>query len=415
MSEQTVITVAYAYPLQASAVEQITEFKRTRPNVSIVLEDYSQYATVDNDLAGEEKPDIVITDPSHTLTNIVSDDTVSMQLYQNNLYVDLVPYLEKDDVLNFDNLFGCVRRLFDDGNSGMWGISTDIEFDLLLGSPALAGEYPEKGHWNLTEMLDCLDSPPENKEKIYGYTRHLYSILIAQGYGYFIDGSTCSFDSEEFVRYLEFMKNLPADYKTEWRQTSPVAYLLDLRFPERDQALTREIMSGRIVFDEGHITGVRGLLITLFPEENSLIPVGYATKNDSGCRVRADNTYIITTHAEDPGLCFELLKAFFGYGVEYTDKYSFGWPLFTRRDHFRTAIDECTEIFRDVRTPTPEEYAEICDLLDSMGSPIIEDTPEDVWNIVNEEMSAFFTGMGTAEECAKKIQSRVSIWLSEHE
>jgi hypothetical protein len=298
----------------------------------------------------------------------------------------------------------------------MWGISTDIEFDLLLGSPVFADEYPAKGYWNLTEMLDFLDSLPETKEKIYGYSRiEVYGVLIAQAYAYFIDGNTCSFDSEEFIRYLEFMKSVPADYRTEWKKISPVAYIQDLPFMEREQALSREIMAGRIVLDNGSINSIPNLMMTLYPEENALIPVGYATKNDSGYRVRADNTYIITTHAENPDLCFELLKAFFAYGVEYIDKYSFQWPVFTRKDHFRTGVEECTDIFSDIRALTEGEYTEICDILDSMGSPIIEDTPEDVWNIVNEEMSAFFSGMGTAEDCAKKIQSRVSIWLAEHE
>ena len=68
-----------------------------------------------------------------------------------------------------------------------------------------------------------------------------------------------------------------------------------------------------------------------------------------------------------------------------------------------------------IRPLTEEEYAGLYDILDHAGSPILEDTPEDVWNIVNEEMSAFLSGMGTAEDCAKKIQSRVEIWLAEHE
>jgi hypothetical protein len=46
--------------------------------------------------------------------------------------------------------------------------------------------------------------------------------------------------------------------------------------------------------------------------------------------------------------------------------------------------------------------------------PIIYNTSEGVEDIVGEEVSAFLAGMGTAEECAGKIQSRVSIWLAEH-
>ncbi|MBP3292375.1 MAG: hypothetical protein J6N32_01365, partial [Clostridia bacterium] len=64
-------------------------------------------------------------------------------------------------------------------------------------------------------MLDFLDSLPEGREKIYSYsqTNAYNNVLTTQGYGYFIDGGTCSFDSAEFLRYLEFIETLPEDYK----------------------------------------------------------------------------------------------------------------------------------------------------------------------------------------------------------
>lgn len=35
--------------------------------------------------------------------------------------------------------------------------------------------------------------------------------------------------------------------------------------------------------------------------------------------------------------------------------------------------------------------------------------------IVEKEISAYLAGVGTADDCAEKIQSRVEIWLAEHE
>lgn len=433
MSEQNVITIAYAYPLQASAVEHITEFKRTRPNVSIVWADYSQYATEENECAGEEKlcfdlvngfvePDIVLTasNAAYASANLLSDDMVITQLYRNNLYVDLVPYLETDDELNFDTLFGCVRRLFDDGEGGMWGISTDFEVDMLLGSPAYAEDYPEKGYWNLTELLDFIDSLPADVEKVYDckQTSIRYSLLIAQGYGYFIDGNTCSFDSAEFLRYLEFIKSLPSDYR-EWQKTSPAAYLRNLSLTEQEPAFRQALGTGKIALSDEFFSSCRSLALTLFPDDKNPAPVpltvGYATENDSGIRVRADSTYVITTYAEDPALCFELIKSFFANDIKYTGPYSFYQPLYTRKDLFRAAMDECADFFNDIRPLTEEEYAGLFELFDNMGSPILDDTPEDVQSIVIEELSAYLSGMGNAEDCAKKIQSRVNIWLAEHE
>ena len=55
------------------------------------------------------------------------------------------------------------------------------------------------------------------------------------------------------------------------------------------------------------------------------------------------------------------------------------------------------------------------DMLDRGGTPILDRIPDAVAAIVNEEISAFLAGVGTAEECAAKIQSRASIWLAEHQ
>ncbi len=438
MSNQTVLTVAYAYPLEAVTVEHIMDFKRTRPNVSIVLEDYSQYAEAGNTRAGEAKlcfdlvngliqPDVIIIEAGGTL---LGDDRVMTQVVKNKLYIDLVPYLEKDDILNFDNLFGCARRLFDDGEGGMWGISTDFGIDILYGSAALLEEYAEKGYWNLDEMLDFLESIPDDVEKIYNYNR-MQGANIAQNYGYFIKDGTASFESEEFIRYLEYLKTVPATYD-EYRQTSPVADIAN-SISQRDKLIYEAMAAGKIALNRTQFS-YREAHDILFSEET--VPIGYATNSDSGFLVGAGTSYIITTHADDPDVCFELVKEFFNNKEEVF----FYHPLFMRKDLFLPAlIDQSTpdeiqlmseEDYRAycksigipaaprAKAPTPlteDEIAELYEILDNMGSPIIERTPEAVADIVTEEMSVFFSGMGTAEDCARKIQSRVEIWLSEHE
>ena len=69
-----------------------------------------------------------------------------------------------------------------------------------------------------------------------------------------------------------------------------------------------------------------------------------------------------------------------------------------------------------VSIPTTEDFARLEAFLDNdAGYPLTERVPPEITSIISEEISAFFGGVGSAEDCAKKIQSRVSIWLSEHE
>ena len=49
------------------------------------------------------------------------------------------------------------------------------------------------------------------------------------------------------------------------------------------------------------------------------------------------------------------------------------------------------------------------------GSPMTDTIPTEVTNIITEEITSFSGGAKTAEDCARVIQSRVKIWLAEHE
>ncbi len=54
-------------------------------------------------------------------------------------------------------------------------------------------------------------------------------------------------------------------------------------------------------------------------------------------------------------------------------------------------------------------------LSDNAGEPFTDAFPPELYEIVKEEIDEYLAGMGTPEDCAKKIQSRVSIWLAEHQ
>ena len=62
------------------------------------------------------------------------------------------------------------------------------------------------------------------------------------------------------------------------------------------------------------------------------------------------------------------------------------------------------------------EAAKMLDWFDNkIGLPLTKSVQVEVSDIINEEISAYLSGIRTAEDCAGIIQSRVSIWLAEHE
>ena len=221
------LTVAHTCALEPAMVDHIRTFNREHPGVQLVIEDYSRFASNADPRGGETQlcfdllnagfqPDIILTDASAVT---LSEQSVAFQITKNDLYVDLAPYLKNDAELRYDDLFACIPRLFDDGKGGMWGVSAGMEITGKKAVPERLNGMADRGCWTLEEMLDCFDARPEDTDILYGASRVLHvSNWIAQGYGYFIDGQTCSFDSELFRRYLRFVKSLPADW-AEWQRS----------------------------------------------------------------------------------------------------------------------------------------------------------------------------------------------------
>ena len=58
---------------------------------------------------------------------------------------------------------------------------------------------------------------------------------------------------------------------------------------------------------------------------------------------------------------------------------------------------------------------EVEKMLDEAGTPLRLMDDQEILYIVRDEVMSFLSGVGTSEDCAKKIQSRVSIWLAEHQ
>jgi hypothetical protein len=137
---------------------------------------------------------------------------------------------------------------------------------------------------------------------------------------------------------------------------------------------------------------------------------------ESGIRIDGDLAHSVTSYAEDPDACFDLIRSFFTMdGIRHYIEYSGAdVPFFTLKplyEEVQYAKRWDGSYVWDV--PTAEELDWVYDLLDNAGTPWLESTPDELGVICREEISAYFGGLGTAEECADKIRSRAGIWMAE--
>ena len=64
---------------------------------------------------------------------------------------------------------------------------------------------------------------------------------------------------------------------------------------------------------------------------------------------------------------------------------------------------------------TEKDEQELVDWLDNeVGQAVTEYVDSEIYDIINEEITSYLSGIKSADECAKIIQSRISVWIAEH-
>lgn len=431
LAEVTVIEFAHAYMLEDNIYAQIIAYDQAEKDVSVIIHDYSKYNSYEDPDAGAWKlvtdilngiisPDIVFGNPN---------DTEITQLVENKLYTDLTPYFESDDTVNPDTVFGCVQNAFTDSEGKMWGITPFFFLSSVLSTNEILGEYADGDTWTLEEFLDFSEQYGANL--MFGLTQEFAAEYMESVYGIFCDteNAVCTFDSPLFSRYLEFLKSLPTDEEYERVELGQVAYSDRYYYHKNGTVPLREYSFGE---------GLLGLKYLFGTDDFKVI--GFPTDGDSGAVLFSRMAFVVTDKAENPEACWEFIKAFMhtDYGIWmsgpgttamknlYLDDVMKNRGKMIRKyedgkyfDDEQAKIYESMGISISTAPYTLEEWDEETiikglEYLDSEGMRLSDRLPSAVTDIIYEEISAYLADRGTVDDCAKKIQSRVSIWLSEN-
>jgi len=405
--------------------KNIVAFNKAHTDVRIIEKNYTADGTdvetatrnlLNDILNGLYQPDIVTAE---TVNDMI------VQLYRNDLYTDLYP-LMGDELKN--DLLGCVTRTFETDTGELWAIGTNLMIDTLTGPRKLLGN---RTGWTVTEMLELAKNLPEDMVLYESLCKQqsLSSWLGKNWHHLFIDEetNTCRFDSDEFIELLEYLGTLP---KT-WEDAAEL--LADYREPGVRWAPHQ---TGHVALAPNHIF----LVDSWFNGEHrffdsDVVCIGYpTTEGENGSIVRM-MPYIITSFCESPDLAWEFIESIIRPET-YT---TFGQTLPVLRSQLQqlcTAEYECyTHIspnggahggkLSDIHEPEPgyvqytfteRHERELLDFLDNIaGQPVSTLSDDVIADILSEEITSFFGGAKTSEECASVIQSRVSIYLSENE
>ncbi len=415
VKEKQVLTLAMAYT-DWGVRKQVIKFNKESDEYRIKLVDYSAlYATqedytagltrLNTDIASGKTPDIILIDTEMPIDSYIS----------KGLFVDLKPYMEKDEELDINNFMPNILEAFSVNGKYYTLVPS---YNILTIAAKTSDVGPEKG-WTVKEAQDILASKPEGTEFLPGMTKNEMLINCMNMAGtQFIDKETgkCSFDSEEFIQTLEFINTFPKEIGEE--------YYNDEYWQNYD-SMWRD---GRVLASTYYLGDFRSynyMQKGTFGEKVTLI--GFPSGDGDGSVIMPSMQIAISSKSKNKDAAWAFLRGFL------TDEYQSdvgNLPLSIKR--MEELADEATQrpYYYDDKTKveydeyvyingvevmiepmTAQEADEYKQLLYSFTSPYRSDSS--VFKIIEEETASYFAGQKSAKDVATIIQSRAQLYINE--
>lgn len=398
--------------------QRVVEYNRNSQEYKITIKDYSEYATyedydnsvtvLNNDIISGNIPDI-----------LVANDRLPMSKYiAKKMFADINGFIKDDEELSQVEF---VQNVFDafSVKGKLYYIIPGFTARTVIGKSAIVGD---RTSWTMEDMLNLKKSLPEGTTMIEGLSRpYFFSTVMEYCGNDFIDVETgkCAFDSPAFIELMEYAKTLPEEFTYE------DDYWMYYESQYRDE---------RTILMNAYINTIKGFNYTLngyFGEDISYI--GFPNASGMGAYVdySYNGAYCIADKSSNKKGAWEFLRYYL------TEEYQGNPDLYmlpTRKDIFVQKAQEARN--RPYWLDENGEKQEYDDYFYMNGEEILIEPMsqdqidklvnyiysidnayyhnEDIINIINEEMDAFYTGQKSAEDVANVIQRRAQVYVDEN-
>lgn len=391
---------------------RILEFNKNNPEYEIELTSYADYTDgadrMNIDMVSGNIPDVIIMGTQ-------LNNTVPVENYiSKGLFADIYKFIDSDPEMKRSDFLKNVLKAYE-VNGRLYQVVPMFMIETIVSKTDLVGET--RG-WTMDEFIDFVDAHPDSTPFGDFVTKNdVLEMFINSCYENYIDMGTgkCSFDSDEFIRLLEFCNRFPAEYSEEdFRQFN---YYTDVLM---------KLRSGERLFSREYINDFSEIRILEKGDFNAAVTFkGYPTKSGNGSSIQGGKSFAITAKAANPKGAWQFVRYFLA--EEYQDNlyylpvrvsslekkaeackerpYSidpFGEKQYYDITHFGIIIGENTD----------EDNEKLLDFIKSVDSVYHDDRY--VRAIVEEEAGAYFSGQKSAEQVAEIIQNRVQNYLDEN-
>ena len=415
--------------LSAGAVsDAVLRFNRSQDRVRIHVRDYGDYVQGEDYDAGITK--LVTEILAGDMPDLLALESLPYaQLAAKGLLEDLYPWLDADAELSREDFFENVLKSMEAGGK-LCQVSPGFAIITLMGASERVGETPG---WTYDDYEAALAALPEGGTPLGpGVDRNMIlEVCTYLNLDRFLDweSGTCRFEDPAFLRMLAFCASFP-----------------DAGAPDGDSSDGTRIAEGRQLLVFTSIYSMDDVVYNdqLFPGGSTYI--GLPVDEGSGNLLTPSAGYAMSASCADKEGAWQFLRSFLteAYQVRYGG-YEVGLPL--NRAAFETALAKAMEIEYEKdaeghylldadgeRIPaskggmsvsmdgesmmdftlwamTPAQAEKLRGVVESADRAVDMNTT--VAGIVRTEAAAYFAGQKSAEEVARLVQSKVSLYVSE--
>lgn len=405
--QELVVGVMNSNPFLTAAV---SEFNKKNDAYHITVKTYMRTGEIylidgvtrlQTDIAAGNSPDII---------EIKSSVMDWKNLVKKGAFEDLTPYLEQSEVLNREDFFENVLDAYT-YEGVLVTIPAVIQIQGFLGS---SRELGGKKGWTIGDVIAFSDAHPEAELLSDAASTSIMRFCLSYSMDSFVDWEkgTCSFDSEEFKRLLEFAA----------RFSDPLAAgSAANQKPWRDKVRDGELLLMYVDMYE-----VENIQVYADPFPDYVTVIGYPSSGGSPVYTfSGSDSLAISAGSEAKEAAWDFIE---NYLTRDGNRYTGGFSVIKQRfdemaeKAMELELDEYgNEIKRylslndgqiyEYRIPTQEEIDMVLYMIEH--GRLEEFSSTQLLNIISEEADAFFQGQKTVDQVAETIQRRAAIYVSE--
>lgn len=365
-----------------------------------------------NDITAGKAPDIL---------NIT--DSTEQKFGIKGVLEDLKPYLDKDPQLKRSDFFENILDTYET-NGKMFLLVPEFKISTVAGKISDVGEGM---HWTLEDVIKLKESRPE--AALFEYESNdliLTYCLNANIDSFFnIGEGLCDFDNEEFIKLLEFANTFPSSEK--------VQEAIAMQSQDNSDSYATKLNDGRLLLNNTTLSSIQQYQLDegIFGEPFTYI--GYPTKEGNGSVASSGDIglamnskcpdkegawefmrYFLTEDYQNNYVSggFPIMKSAYQKTMEKAMKPIYGEDENGQQVEIATGMWGVGDFTVEIFAAKQEQVDQVTKLIESIDRADRSD--DELFNIISEEVAAFFGGQKSAKEVAGVIQSRANIYMNEN-